>query len=76
MKREQEKEYVGSTLSVHCIQSSSNNQSSTNIPHCDMEQEYKENNLFFYCVCYDQKTKRLNPLPKGISKLVNNCIKT
>ena len=73
MKREQENEVVGLTLSVHCSQCSSK---ATNIPHCNMEQEYKENNLFFYCVCYDQKTKRLNPLPKGVSKLVNNCIKT
>ena len=40
------------------------------------EFEYNGHNLFFYCFYYDTKTKRLNPLPKGISKLINNCIKS
>ena len=73
MKREQEKEVVGLTSSVHCKQSSSK---AIDILHCDMQHEYNENNLFFYCFSYNTKTKRLSPLPKGISKLVSNCCKS
>ena len=45
------------------------------VVHCK-EYEYNDHNLFFYCFYYDTKTKRLNPIPKGISKLINSCIKS
>ena len=73
MKRKQEKEIGGLTSLVRCIQSSSEKM---NVLKCDMENEYNENNLFFYCFSYNSKTKRLSPSPKGVSKIVSSCLKS
>ena len=72
MKREREMNLKNLTSITGCNQPSKLPMKNL---QCE-EYEYNDNNLFFYCFYYDNKSKRINPLPKSCSKLINSSIKS